>query len=191
MNLKKYKKIISISILSLLGIISVNDTSYAESFSGGRKSASFKCYYDSSVANYGYRTTFDTAISRWNNTSSKVSISKTTNTSSYPDKYYIGNTSISGVLGRTIPYKKNIFGKIVEDKTNDDWTYCTVALYDNTMKENYMNSSQIHSNATHEIGHTLSQAHPDTSLSSVMKQGIQSIGPTSYDKSSITSKWGK
>lgn len=48
-----------------------------------------------------------------------------------------------------------------------------------------MTTSQIISNATHEYGHT-----PDSGSSSVMKSGIQDIGPTTYDIQEIRLKWG-
>lgn len=191
MSFKKLKTGICVLTFSFLSIICISESTYAASFSGGRQSASFNCYYDSSVSSFGYVTAYNTAISNWNNTSSKVSISKTSSTSGNPDKYYIGNSSTAGLLGRITPYKKDVFGRVVEANLNERWLYSTVALYDNNMKKAGMSSSQIHSNATHEVGHTLSQAHPNTSSASVMKQGVQSIGPTSYDKSSIISKWGK
>lgn len=48
------------------------------------------------------------------------------------------------------------------------------------------------SNATHEPGHRLALDHPPggTTAASVMKQGVQSIGPQTYDINDIVAKWG-
>ncbi len=54
-----------------------------------------------------------------------------------------------------------------------------------------MTTSQIISNATHEYGHVLGLDHtPDSGSNSVMKSGIQDIGPTAYDIQEIRLKWG-
>jgi len=55
-----------------------------------------------------------------------------------------------------------------------------------------MTTAQRTSNATHEIGHTLSLAHPTNTvvLESVMKTGIQSTGPQTYDHNELKRKWG-
>ncbi|BCG57093.1 hypothetical protein PUR_05180 [Paenibacillus sp. URB8-2] len=89
-------------------------------------------------------------------------------------------------MGQQTAY--NSSGQIVG--VSDSWAYSTVAIYHNQMEFQGMTSSEISSNATHEVGHTLSQAHPVTSEASVMKQGIQSIGVQSYDVMSLISKWG-
>lgn len=54
-----------------------------------------------------------------------------------------------------------------------------------------MSEAERTSNATHEIGHSLKLAHPVGNVTSVMKQGIQSRGPSSYDKTELKNKWGQ
>lgn len=180
------KKIISIfSILSIV-IIFASSTSFATIFSGGRTSANFNAYYDSSVASFGYTNAYDAARADWNAASNSVNVGKTTSTSGNPDKYYVGNTSVTGLLGVQAGY--NSSGQILG--TNETWTYSTVSIYHNQMEDYRMSFSEKISNATHEVGHTLSQAHPVTSQNSVMKQGIQSIGVQDWDKGSLIAKWG-
>ncbi|KOY83310.1 hypothetical protein I6G82_06060 [Lysinibacillus macroides] len=157
-------------------------------------------YYDSSVATYGYTSAYDDARARWGGISSDVSISKTTSTNNNPDKYYIGTTASPTLIGRMIPYTKTSTGFITEASVDDDWLYATVRMYYNNMNSFGMNYSQIVSNAVHEIGHSLKLAHPGQGTESstpvpsgqysVMNQGIQSIGPQSYDKNELIKKWG-
>ncbi|NGM84221.1 hypothetical protein G5B47_17560 [Paenibacillus sp. 7124] len=181
----KKKIFFMIGIISII-VIAYSSTSFATIFAGGRSSANFNAYYDSSVAIYGYSGAYDSARADWNAASGSVNIGKTTSTSGNPDKYYVGTTATTGLLGVTTPY--NSSGGVVG--VSDTWAYATVAIYDNQMNDYYMSGPERISNATHEVGHTLSQAHPVTSQSSVMKQGIQSIGVQTWDKESLISKWG-
>ncbi len=180
------KKLFSMVGILSIAVISISSTSFATSFTGGRSSANFNAYYDSSVSTNGYTSAYDTARSDWSAASGSVNIGKTTSTSGTPDKYYVGSTATSGLLGVTTPY--NTSGGVAG--VSDRWAFATVAIYHNQMEAFGMNSAQKTSNATHEIDHTLSQAHPSTSSSSVMKQGIQSIGVQAYDKQSLIAKWG-
>ncbi|WP_084065327.1 hypothetical protein [Paenibacillus stellifer] len=181
-----FRKIIVITCSLFLLFLIFDQTSSALWYSGGRSSAFFNAYYDSSVSSYGYTSAFDTARTRWNEVSSSVEVGKTTSSSGLPDKYFVGVTSNPAVIGTHVPY--NAYGQVVDN--NSLWAFSTVAIYDNTMKLNQMTSTQISSNATHEVGHSLSQDHTTTSASSVMKQGIQSVGVTTYDAMSLISKWG-
>jgi hypothetical protein len=174
-----------VGFLSII-VIFASSTSFATIFSGGRSSANFNAYYDSSVASYGYTNHYDTARADWSAASSKVNIGKTTSTSGSPDKYYVGTTSVVGLLGVQTPY--NSSGQNVG--TSSTWAYSTVAIYDNQMNDFGMSFSERVSNATHEVGHTLSQAHPVTSQNSVMIQSIQSIGVQNWDRESLIAKWG-
>lgn len=180
------KKIFSVFSLLAVALIFASSISYATIFSGGRSSANFNAYYDSSVASYGYTNAYDTARSDWSAASNSVNIGKTTSATSSPDKYYVGNTSVAGLLGVQTAY--NSSGQNVG--TSDKWAYSTVAIYNNQMEAYNMTSTQKISNATHEVGHTLSMAHPSTSQNAVMKQGIQSIGVQAYDRESLIAKWG-
>jgi len=187
-NLSSKKKLLSMVAASLVTVFLFASISFADFFSGGRSSAVFYAYYDSSVTSYGYTSHYDAARANWNGISQEVAINKTSSPSGTPDKYYVGTTTTPGLLGRTIPYKAS-GGTYVPASTSEQWAYCTVSIYHNTMSDNNMNHSQIVSNATHELGHTLSLAHPTSFQISVMNQGIQSIGPTTYDKNQLKAKW--
>ncbi|MBN7774463.1 hypothetical protein [Clostridium aminobutyricum] len=188
MKIKKFTKtIVLVAILTLAS----GSFCYADTFTGGRSSAVYKAYFDSSVSSYGYSPHYMAGMSNWNNISSKVSLSITTSTSDYPDKYYIGNTATNGLWGQTAIYKKNLLGQIVTAQTTDTWVYSTIVLYDNQMKAYNMNAAEVKSTATHEVGHTLSLAHTTASVESVMREGaIQFIGPTTYDITQLKAKWG-
>ncbi|MFM9282163.1 hypothetical protein [Paenibacillus jiagnxiensis] len=185
------KKVISLVSVASLSVLTFASISYATIWAGGRSSgANFSAYYDSSVASYGYTNHYDSARADWNSASSSVNITKTTSTSGNPDKYYVGVSSVAGLLGQISRYTSS--GQVVTS-LSDDWAYATVSIYHNNMDaygEDGMSQSERISNATHEVGHTLSMAHPVTSRSSVMKQGVQSIGVQSYDKESLIEKWG-
>ncbi|MBN3526553.1 hypothetical protein [Paenibacillus apiarius] len=189
-SVKKNALIASVAALPIAAMVFSSVVSAAY-FNGGRSSGSFSAYYHSSVSSYGYGNHYDTARTNWNGISSKAKVSKTTSTSGDPDRYYVGTTGSSTLLGQIVPYKIS-GGTYVEASPNDQWAYSTATIYDNTMKSFNMTSSQIVSNATHEIGHTVSLAHtsPSSSSPSVMKQGIQDIGPQTYDKNELKSKWG-
>lgn len=161
----------------------------ATAFGGGRKNNGWpKAYYHSSVAANGYTSNYDAGRAYWNQ-SYIVTIGKTTSTANRPDIYYIGNTSIPGVIGQFTPY--NSLGNPVT--VNSYWDYTTVFMYDNQMRalSNYT-TLRINYNAAHEIGHTVKMAHPSSVLYlSVMAQGWNdlpySIRP--YDLDEVNKKW--
>ncbi len=193
---KKMNKL-SLLSLSIVGaiLLTSSPTTHAESNAGGRTSAIFDVYYDASVASFGYQTNFGNAFSNWEGHTSKVNLTRVFSTTSYPDKYYVGNSATPGLLGLS-SYFNLVSGSIVQVSPTDSRLYSTVSVYENNMDDPYgngsysMTDSERTSNMTHEIGHTLSQKHPSTSVSSVMNQGIQGIGPTFYDAQSLIAKWG-
>lgn len=184
-----FRKIVgAIVATSVLSIVALSSISSADINSGGRSSAKFNAFYDSSVTSYGYKAAYDAGRSNWAGISSKVAIGYTSSSSGLPDKYYVGNTSDPTLLGLSSYFDAN--GNPVAKTALR--AYTTVAIYDNTMVSNNMTYSEVVSNISHELGHSLSLAHTtDPSVtSSVMFQGIQSIGPQQYDKNQLKSKWG-
>lgn len=182
------------SIFVLVALMLIVQSAMATTFSGGQPDGKFNAFYDSSVSSYGYTPHYDAARAKWNATATSVNIGKTTSTSSYPDKYYVGtatNPPGSCLLGQIAPYKLS-GGSVVSASSSDTWMYSTVAIYHNSMTECVsMSYDEVVSNATHEVGHSLALAHTTgTTSASVMYQGIQSIGPTTYDKNEIIGKWG-
>lgn len=172
---------------------------YGDYWAGGRvgkTDCKISAYYDSSVATFGYTGTYDSARAAWGGISSKVSIGKTTSKTGNPDIYYVANDPTGMNLGRTYPYVQGASGPVQEDNTTADWVYCTVYSYDNVLKASSATAADKTMNATHEIGHTLKQAHPSTSQTSVMNQGLPSLNanvaasPTTYDKGELKAKWG-
>lgn len=179
--------IISFSVLLFSSII-FDGVANAEILAGGRKNnAKPYAYYHSSVSNYGYTSNYDAGRAYWNS-NSRVNIARTTSTLNRPDFYYIGNTSVSGLLGQIIPY--NSSGILVG--ASDYWDYTTVYMYDNQMRaQTYYTTSRINYNAAHEIGHTIKMAHVPIPYNSVMVQGWYNIPSslTSYDSGEVNRKW--
>lgn len=191
-NKKTIRKLILclVSIPLASSLFSVEAT--ALSFSGGRPSANFTAYYTESVSSYGYVSAYDDARFSWNDTADSVNITRVLNANGTPDKYYVGVTSIATRLGQQEGFKRTSTGGYIAATANETWAYSNVSIYHNNIEKFGLTRQQIVSNATHEIGHSLAQDHvPDNStINSVMRQGVQNIGPTSYDMISIRNKWG-
>lgn len=195
----KFKKTFGTLLAVAALMVPLAHVSYANSCGGNRSSgAIFSIYYDSSVASYGYTAHLDEGYKAWNGISSNVKLSKTTSTSGYPDKYYIGNTSDPVAAGQTYAWKKDFWGTWVKltDKewNNTNFEFCTVSLYDNNFKKSNYSYANIRKAACHEVGHTLSQLHPPKDIlgvKSVMLQGKSTRMVQKWDKESLIGKWGK
>lgn len=132
---------------------------------------------------YYYSNVWEQARKNWHG---QAGISLNYSTHNWADKYYVGTTSEPNLIGRVFP----VNGYLDYVGMDDYWIFVNAYIYSNTMDSKNMSYAQRISNATHEIGHTLKLKHPtDSTKSSVMKQGIQSIGPTSYDYSELKRKW--
>lgn len=187
--MKKFTKLI-FAMLLISFFASFTSTASADYHSGTRPFYGVK--YNTSVTNtnftysgtsYRYRDTFDQARAEWNGYSG-VFLGRTEH--SFADVYYVGSTSDPNLIGKVFPV--NGYGDNVSMDSN--WTYVRVYIYHNTMSNKNMRPSQRFSNATHEVGHTVKMKHPVSYTgSSVMHQGIQSIGSTSWDLSELARKW--
>lgn len=181
----------AILVLSFGQLVSADS---AHVWSGGYPSTvvSDLKYVTSGAPNSTYETNIMVgAANNWNNISSKVSISKNSNGAKM--SISVGSTSNSGSLGKCFSYYRNAFGGLSEDTSKTEiWEVTDVYGYENQMNTFKMTESQKKSNFTHEVGHALSLAHVESSSSdtAVMKPGIQSIGPTTTDKSHLKLKWG-
>jgi hypothetical protein len=195
---RKVTKFLGIGLICLTVFpLSVSATYH----SGGRSSATFSAYYDSSVASYGYTSHYDDGRNNWNALFVPgVAITKTVNNFSTADEYYVGTSSSVGQLGHAAYYKR-ILGVVVPASTSDTWEYSVLSLYHNnvstattgsggTSKPGLTRAEIVSSVTTHEIGHSLALAHSPTGVSSVMTANdITNFPPTSYDKSEIEAKW--
>lgn len=190
MSLSKSKslKIIIVFLTILMFWSIIGEVVNAAYFGGGRKNnASPYAFYHSSVSSYGYTSHYDAGRAYWNS-HPRVNIKKTTSTSGRPDIYYIGNSSVSGLLGQIIPYTS--YGS--QAGVHSYWDYTTVFMYDNQMKsQSSYSSSRVRYNAAHEIGHTIKMAHVPIPHNSVMVQGFYNIPSsiTSFDYGEVSAKW--
>lgn len=180
--------VIMLSLTILLISSFAGSPASADYLGGGRKdNASPRAYYHSSVTSYGYVSHYDAGRAYWNS-HLQVNITKTPYTTSRPDIYYIGNSSVSGLLGQIIPY--NSAGSQVG--ATSYWDYTTVFMYDNQMRaQSTFNSKYTHYNAAHEIGHTIKMAHVSSPYNSVMVSGWRAIPGylTTYDSGQVSAKW--
>lgn len=184
----RYNKLL-VALISVLTLASFLSTSASADYFSGSRTNNAKPYawYDASVANYGYTSHYDAGRAYWNS-HSKVDIKRSLFYDLSYDKYYIGNTSTSGLLGRISP--KTSSG--AEAGVDSFWSYVVVTMYDNQMRaqSNY-SSSYIRMNAAHEIGHSIKMAHAAKAYNSVMPQGWRPIPSslTIYDSGEVGKKW--
>lgn len=187
---KKWIRSIAIFSAMILCVISLNsNTVNADIYSGGRPDGYITAYFSPSLASYGYSSYFTSGMCNWANITSQIWFSYSTSDNDSYDKYYVADTSTTGLFGTMAPYKKFLWFYIGA-YFNDTWAYSTVTVYDNQMDNFSFTANQRISNITHEIGHTLSLDHPSTQQTAVMNQGQQSIGPQTYDRSELIRKWG-
>ncbi|MEJ8305733.1 hypothetical protein [Saccharibacillus sacchari] len=157
---------------------------------GGRPTAIQDVWYSDSVSSYGYVAALDEARFRWNDTSSKVKITRVISSAGTPDKYYVGVSEIRTRWGLQTPYKLSS-GSYITASNNETWAFSTMSIYYNNMFLDNFSPEEVISNAGHEFGHSIGLGEtPPSGPSSLMKQGVQSIGPTSYDISEIRLKRG-
>lgn len=186
-RIKKLKVITNVIVVTLIGFFIIGGVAEAATFGGGRvNNAKPLAFYHSSVSSYGYTANYDAGRAYWN-AHSKVDIRKSTG-SSGADRYYIGNTSVTGLLGVMTPY--TLTGTVAS--VNSNWAYTTVYMYDNTMRSTGSNTNARRNyNAAHEIGHSIKMAHVPLPTNSVMVQGWRDIpsGLTSFDRGEIDKKW--
>jgi hypothetical protein len=186
-------KLKKISLLTLIMTMLSAITVYAaDTWSGGFPASKVAPLYFNWHTNdtYGQAYIYP-AAHEWDAISSKVWASWTT-TSTPNVNVYASTTSQSGLLGKTFPYYYNIWGNLTLDTgVNHTWATCDIYGYYDQMQANNMTDPQIIENYAHEFGHSLSLAHPaDSSVAAVINQGIQSIKPTSKDKTNLKAKWG-
>ncbi|MDT0124904.1 hypothetical protein Q9R46_19725 [Paenibacillus sp. RRE4] len=184
--MKNVKKVTAIATAVVLATISISSIVSADYWPKGRSSAKFNAYYDSSVSSYGYTSAFDAGREGWNGISSNVAIGKTSSTSGLNDKYYVGTTTNSRLVGQASYYSPS--GTPVDREALR--AYSTVALYHNTLDDKFPGVEYRTSAATHEIGHTLSLGETTPNVNSVMQPLLQKIGVQTYDKNELKAKWG-
>jgi hypothetical protein len=186
----EFRKKVLLPITLLISSVALMSTSVsADYFSGGRTSGIFNVYFDPSVASANLQTEFNTGFGMWNDISTKVKLTRSFTLNTSTDRYYAGTSAVPNELGRITPYKAS-GSTFVPAQPSEVWSYSALSVYTNNMGLAGMSSAEKIANVAHEVGHTLSQAHPSTSQNSVMMQGVQSFGPLAYDKTSLKSKWG-
>lgn len=142
---------------------------------------------DDSVNQFGYTPHFNVAADAWSHIDTNVKVSQTKFDGAKRDIFYVGTTRISGLLGATVAYNKNLLGRYVPSDDMDNADLHTVVLYHNNFEKYQLTFRERVSTAIHEIGHTLGLKHPATVEPSVMRQGIQDLLPTAYDRYSVKS----
>ncbi|KOY83117.1 hypothetical protein I6G82_10845 [Lysinibacillus macroides] len=169
-----------------------------------RQGASSLTYWlDSSVNSYGMQSHFQHAFTNWNNSSSKVNMSASTNASS-DIKVYVGSNNLPvGYAGLTEMYYLNIFGTAVLISPNNVingtlFDRVTIRIDDTQrIALGYTGWDKVVKLTGHEIGHALSMHHFEnnpahSNQNSWMYSGSQtnSAYPSSDDVSHLRYKWG-
>lgn len=144
---------------------------------------------DPSVYTYGYGPHFKQAASLWNGITPSVLLKPASNKAP-TDIYYVSNSRIQGLLGTQLGYSKDILGRYKPSTEINKWQFSTVMLYDNNMDALSLSYQERISTTAHEIGHSLGLSHPLTTEPSLMRQGVQSIGPMPFDRFELKRKWG-
>ena len=189
----KHKNLFFLALVSFLCICTAAFSDATHVFTGGYSAANVSSLkYVISGGDTDYQNMMKAGANAWNGISSKVSVSN--NNTGAKMSIYKGTTTSSGTLGRMIPYYKNILGGLSEDTSlTNIWSVTDVYGYDNQMEAFSMTKIQKQSNYSHEVGHALSMAHTNdlpSTTSTVMRQGIQSIGPQPTDEGHLKLKWG-
>lgn len=185
----KLNRCIKFFIITILLSLSAN-TVYAYDLFPGR--------FDTGKITYGVIAGGDTAkeyaqtaVKQWNGVSSKVKIQKYTGKDPRDAKLRLNFNAVKaptkGALG--ITYLQKGYTVVSVDST---WTHATCVQYKDTEAKK---KSQRLKTCVHEIGHSLSLAHPTggkAASPSIMEQGLR----TRYklyerDKNHLIYKWGK
>lgn len=136
-----------------------------------------------------------TATSQWNGVSSNASFTYDDSQGTYGytadviTYFNLYDAPSSGLLGMTYPYKSWTGTSATSAGINDRWVKAVVYQY----KSSYLDTTTKKKHTcTHELGHTLSVAHPSSSTTTaVMQQGALTFYTLKdYDKNSLKAKWG-
>lgn len=191
---KKLMQSLALGLCLLPSLTLISTPSYGDLQEGGRTNAHIYYKLDQSAQNFGYAPHLKAAAEQWNGITPAVSLSpledQATQNGTLPDLYCVSNSRIEGLLGAHLPYSKSAFGKLKPAKESDSWQFSAIMLYHNNMKAYQLSYREKVSNAAHEIGHSLALSHPTGQERSIMRQGIQVIAPTSFDRFELRRKWG-
>lgn len=207
-------------IFTLFITLSIPQSVSANYWDGGRTNGvKGSVWYSDSVASYGYTGHFDKGRAYWNATP-EVNLWRNPTRLRYSDAYYVsswkeGNHagSNSYIYGFANGYQY-WYGTDMNYSVGNNvyWDFALVRIYHGAMntdgaepKLNYYERIKV---AAHEIGHSIKIAHPDDksgkepvldkNMFSIMNQGrLEIMKPgtpyesiTTYDKQTVTKKWG-
>lgn len=163
-------------------------------------------YWVSGDTTYGYTSHIKNSILNWNERSSRVSLSETTDASKADIKVYFGHGNLenrlgNSTLGATDYWKYNIFGQAtmvtppeVDNGTNFD--KARIRLDNKAFKANsFSKYGEVVKVVGHEFGHSLSLNHfedgsPHSKSSWMHSAKTDSPYPSSEDGIHLRKKWG-
>ena len=185
-KLIKFFMVLSLILVSMQLLPTTSHADYhsnSRSFYGVKYDSSIYTTFTYSGVTYNYWDGYEAARKQWDG---KAGLSLAKGSHAWADTYYVGSTSDPNLLGKVFP----VNGSQDFVGMDQQWLYVKVYIYNNVMSSYNMSYNQRYSNATHEIGHTVKMKHPASYTgTSVMKQGIQSIGASTWDYQQLNLKW--
>jgi hypothetical protein len=162
----------------------------AETFAGNRYGgvANIPYFYLNTVSSYGYDSLLNASIPTWNGITSQVGLSRTyTFTPLVTDLYSVATTS-TGAGGETIYYRCPGGACSPVNPDFGQWDYAAVIIYDNNVFD--LEYNQKVNVVIHEVGHTLSLTHHDSSPSVMNTNALYKLtAPNAYDQTTLMSRW--
>ncbi|MGL3067042.1 MULTISPECIES: matrixin family metalloprotease [Planococcus] len=152
------KKIITVTLSLLVGILILSEVVFAYGVAGGKWSNANSIQYwkSSSVSSAGYSSHTDYGLTNWNSVSSKVNITSTSTASSAEIKIYAGDINKEGVYGDALNYSINWLGQVTACW---DCSYDASRIRINTPVAKNATRTIFNGLMAHETGHSLGIKH--------------------------------
>lgn len=187
--MKNFKRTIIPVFLILL--LTLSQTVFAYTFTGGFASASSLTYVNGNGSDWFRDSAVKIGAQQWDNASSKVGLTYSTasGTYGYTASIVVNDSTSSdpNACGETFPYKSFTGTSATPATTSDTWVKVSISIYTNNLT-----NAEIQETATHELGHALSVKHSDATTNAIMNPNTFMGRYTlyTYDIDSIRAKWG-
>lgn len=187
MRLLSKANLIIVIALSMMVILSMSASIYANTFSGKYKTGSLTWKFAGSYSASTQKKLLKFP-KRWTALSSNLNFTGEGDTYKYSRfriRYKLTDPPTSGSLGKTFLFTKE--GDSLS--TSDRWWKATVSVYNNASAT----TTNKHATLVHEAGHAFSMAHCNhEGKNHIMHQGLKDYTSVStYEKNELIGKWGE